>query len=144
MSEIVQLKGNLKLGPDVGSAVEYGTAISEFSLKRKRTEIKVPATLATGFESVAAGALSESLGIGFHSSTAAASVWAELYDAIDTDTAQLYFEGTQNPGVVSADNPKWSGTIVILSLDTGGPVNKLREQKQTFPLSEKATKVIAP
>ena len=111
---------------------------------RKRDEIAVPATLGTGFKSVAAGALSESLGIAFHSSTAAASVWAELYDAIDTDTGVLYFEGTLNPGVVSADNPKWSGNIVILALNSGGTVSKLREQKQTFPLTAKATKVIAP
>lgn len=139
----IQLKGNLKLGADSGSAVEYGSSISEFIIRRQREEITIPATLGTGRKSSEAGALTEHLMIGFHSSTAAASVWAELYDALDTDASTLYFEGTLNPGAVGADNPEFSGTIIVLGLDTGATVSKLREQKQTYPVTVAGvTKVI--
>lgn len=131
----VQLKGNLKLGPSAGTAVEFGASITAFIIKRTRASIAQPATLATGRDTMAAGALSESVQIDFFSSTAASSVWAELWDALDTDSAQLYFEGSLNPGTVNADNPRYSGIITILSLDTGIAVGALRAQSQTYPVT---------
>jgi hypothetical protein len=132
----IQLKGNLKLGPTPGTAVEFGASITAFIIKRTRASVAVPATLATGRESESAGALSEAVQIDFFSSTAASSVWAELYDAIDTDSSQLYFEGTLNPGAVSADNPRFSGYITVLTLDTGATVGALRTQSQTYPVTQ--------
>lgn len=140
----IQLKGNLKLGPTAGTAVEFGASVSAFIIKRTRAGVTVPPTLATARGSQAAGALDEAVQIDFFSTTAASSVWAELYDALDTDSSELYFEGTLNPGAVSADNPKWSGKITILSLDTGAAVGALRTQSQTYPVTQAGlTKAIA-
>jgi hypothetical protein len=132
----IQLRGNLKLGPSSGTAVEFGNAITAFIMKTERESVTLPATLATGRASAAAGALTQMVQIDFFSSTAASSVWAELYDAIITDSAELYFEGTLNPGAVNADNPRWSGFITIMSLDTGIAVGALRAQSQTYPVTQ--------
>jgi hypothetical protein len=132
----IQLKGNLKLGPTPGTAVEFGAAITAFVVKTERESVTLPATLATGRASEAAGAMKQMVQIDFFSTTAATSVWAELYDAIITDSAELYFEGTLNPGAVSADNPRWSGYITVMTLDTGATVGALRSQSQTYPVTQ--------
>jgi hypothetical protein len=94
----------------------------------------IPATLATGETSEAAGAISRSLVVEFFSGTDAASIWAELLDAIETDTAELDFEYKLNSGAVGADNPLFTGTIIVAGLETGATVGTLRQQSQTFPL----------
>lgn len=132
----IQLRGNLRLGPTAGTAVEFGNAITAFIVKTERESVTLPATLATGRASSAAGAIMQSVQIDFFSSTAASSVWAELYDAIITDSAELYFEGTLNPGPVNADNPRWSGIFTVMTLDTGIAVGALRAQSQTYPVTQ--------
>lgn len=131
---IQQLKGNLKLGV-VTADIDVSASVTSMTIKKSRESITVPATLATGKATQVAGAGSETLDIVFHSSMAAASLWAMLYDAMDTDTAELKFEGTLDEGLVGADNPKFSGTIVILGVDTGGAVGALRQQTQSYPIT---------
>lgn len=131
---VQQLKGNIKLGV-VTANIDFSNYITSLMIHRSRESITVPATFGTGRVTQVAGALSESLEINFFSSTDAASMWAMLYDALDTDTSEIKWEGTLNTGIVSADNPKFSGTITILSLDTGGTVGSLRAQTQTYPIT---------
>ena len=132
MSDI-QLKGNLSLG-----AVDFSASISSMVIKRSRASVTRPPTLANIRETQAAGALQESLEITFFSGTEAASVWADLYDAIDTDSAELAFVGNLNDGATSADNPEFSGTIVVLGVDSGADVGSLRQQTQTYPITASA------
>lgn len=137
-----QLKGNIKLGP-VTASVDYSNFITSLTIHRTRESISVPATFGTGRATQVAGALGESLEINFFSGTDAASVWAMIYDIVDTDASELKWEATLNTGIVSADNPKFSGTITILALDTGGAVGSLRQQTQTYPITAAGiTKVI--
>ena len=129
MSDI-QLKGNLTLG-----ATDVAAYVSSMVIRRTRNSVTRPATLGNIRETEAAGALKETLTITFHSSVAAASIWAELYDAIDTDDAELTFTGTLEEGAAGADNPEFSGTVVILGVDTGADVTSLRQQTQTYPIT---------
>lgn len=139
MSDI-QLTGNLSIG-----AIDFSDNISTMMLKRTRNSISIPATLGSNRETERAGSLKESLEINFFSSMAAASLWAELYDAIDTDLAELPFSGNLGPGATSADNPLFAGTIIILGIDTGAAVGTLRQQTQTYPITAAGiTKTIAP
>lgn len=131
---VIQLKGDVKLGADSGSATSYKSAISMATINQSRNDVTIPATLGELVEDHAAGLMSETVQLQFHSSTAAASVWAELYDALQTDSAELYFEGTLNDGATGPDNPTWSGTIVILNIETGAAVGTLRQQSQTYPV----------
>ena len=137
MSTYVQLKGNLSLGPEdqeTPDVTDYSRYISSLSVMRERTSITVPPNLETARESEVAGPMKETVGMQFHSGVAAASLGAELWDAMDTDSSILYFEGTLEPGAVSADNPKFSGYISVLTLETGADVGTLRQQSQTYPV----------
>jgi len=141
----IQLAGNLKLGPvPSGPLVAFSDNISQFIINTSRASITIPPTLGLPRGSVRPGAISETLTIQFHSTMDATSVWAELWDAIYTDAAELLFEGNMEPGATSANNPKFSGTIRVMGLDTGAAVGELRQTSQTWPISEAGvTKVIA-
>jgi hypothetical protein len=127
---MIQLTGDLEIeGQDVSAFVH------SMIIRRTRNSVTVPPTLANIREVTKAGALVESLEIRFHSSLAASSLWAELYDAIDTDSAELTFVGKLNPGAVGVDNPEFSGSFVVMGIDTGADVGALREQTQTYAIT---------
>lgn len=131
MSNEVQLTGSLTIG-----AVDVADFVSSIVIKRTRSSVTVPPTLGNIREHEKAGALKEAVEINFYSSLAATSLWADLYDAIDTDSAELAFTGNLNSGATSADNPEFSGTFVVLGIDTGADVGSLREQSQTYPVTD--------
>lgn len=142
-NQFIQLEGHIKLGPVGGPLTDYSAEITKLVIKRTRTSVTIPATWADAEESEAAGARKNSMDIEFLTATTAASVWAELWDALDTDDAELDFEATQSTDAVGGDNPKWSGTIVVMSAETGGTAGTIRTQAQSFPIKkgtlEKAT-----
>ena len=125
-----QLEGNITFG-----ATDYSDQIHALRINTTRTSVAQKPTFANARESEAAGAIKETLTIMFKSSMAAASFWAELWDVIHSDTAELAFSGTLVDAVVSADNPEYSGTIVVTALETGGDVGSAREQTQTYPVT---------
>jgi len=129
MSDI-QLRGALTIG-----GIVVGDQCSSFVIKTERNSVTVPPNLANIREVQKAGAKKLALEINFWSTMAAADFWAELYDALDTDDAELSFVGKMNAGDIGADNPEYSGNIVVLSVDTGGEVGSLREQSTTFPIT---------
>lgn len=130
---VIQLKGALTLTVGEGTPVDVKNWVSTFTIRTSRESVTIPATL--GLEmSTAAGARSDSLEITFHSGVEAAGLWALLYEAISTPTAEVEFSGTMDEGAVSADNLEWSGTAVLLSLDAGGTVGQLRQQTVTLPI----------
>lgn len=129
MSEI-QLTGSLTI-----NSVDVAANVSSFVIKRQRNAVTVPATLGELREYQKAGALTEMIEINFFSDMAATSFWADLYDAIDTDSAELTFSGTLNAGAVGVDNPSFSGSFVVMGVDTGASVGALREQSQTYPIT---------
>lgn len=140
----VQLTGLLKLGADAGTATDVSAFVSKMIVHVSRSEVAIPATLANNTEGVAAGSFQYSLEIQFYSGLAATSLWAKLYTAALTDSAELYFEGQLNSGAVGVDNPKWSGKIVVLTVDTGADVGTLRQQSQTYKSTPAGfTKVVA-
>ena len=119
-----QLEGVIKFG---STPVDYGAQIHALRLVRTRELVSEKPTFALAEVGDKAGPSRATLTIMFKSSTAAASFWAELWDAIDTDSAELPFEATLNAAAVS-------GTIVVAGLETGGDVGAGREQSQTFPI----------
>lgn len=127
----VQLTGALTI-----DSLDVSDYVSKFVIKRERSAVTIPATFGNILESDAAGVLKESLEIEFFSPMTAGQMWAKLYTAINTDTATVTFSGCRlNSAVVGADNPQFSGSIVIMSLDTGADVGTLRMQSQTYPIT---------
>lgn len=138
----VQLKGNLKASVGGEPLADMSAFVSMLKIVTQRESITKPGTLATGRKSTAAGMISEQLQITFHSSIKAAEFWALAYEVINTDTAEMDFAGTLTDDIISADNPQWSGTAVLLSLDSGTDVGALREQTITLEVTAAGTTVL--
>lgn len=142
-SPYIQLEGSAKFGPVGGPLVDYSNQITNCVINRTRATVSSPATWGDVTTDVNAGARTETLTINFLTSVAAASFWAELWDALDTDSGELDFEIRLSDAAVGADNPEFSGTLVTTGVDTGGQAGEIRSQSQTFPIKrgtlEKAT-----
>lgn len=131
----IQLEGYAKFGPVGGPLVEYNASVTSLVINRTRNTIDVPATWANATQDSKAGSRMEMLTLNFLSDpTSASSFWAELWDAIDTDDGELDFECNMVDAATSVSNPKFSGTIVVTGVDTGGQAGELRSQSVTFPI----------
>jgi len=144
MAGEIQLGGNIKIGPNVGSAVDFSNFVSQMKVITTRVSVEIPGTLGQPRGSSKAGVTNQEVVISFFSDVNAAGLWAELWDIISTTSAEFYFEGNANTGVTGVDNPKFSGTATLLNLDTGNPVGDLRSNEVTCPVtSAGVTKAIA-
>lgn len=130
--EDIQLGGNLMLGT---VPADYSDYISSMVITTSREAITRPPTLGKPVRSNAAGAPEYQLKLTFHSSLAAASLWAELWDTVESANGEIAFSGNLEEGVTGPDNPEFSGTITVMSLDTGADVGKLRQQSQTYSVT---------
>ena len=136
MAGLVQLKFNLKIAPAGEVVADVSSQCSMYKLVTSRESVTIPPNGATARRSAAAGTEGTDLQITFRSNMTAAGLWAVLFEVIKTDDAEIDFEGTMDPGVVSADNPLYSGTAVLLQLDTGTDVGSLRGQTITCPVTD--------
>lgn len=142
---MIQLEGNIKFGADSGSATDYSLEVASLMIGQKRTTTKRPATFGNANASDKAGEKVDSLTVNFLNDVASTSLTAELDTAINTDSAELYWEGTLIDAAVSADNPKYSGVCVITDLDIGGDVGVQNTQRKTWPITEAGiTRTITP
>jgi len=108
-NDLIQDRPVIMLGPDAGSLTDYSCAFQTFQInERRNTVVKAPTPSTSG-------------------------LWAELFTAMGTRTAELYFEYTPADDTVSASNPKRTGYIVVNDLDTGAPAFEARRQSKTFP-----------
>ena len=132
----IQLGGTIYLGPTSGSKVDFSDNISQMTVNFQRETVTVPPTFGLPRASESAGPEKATVTIEFFSTQAAAAVWHELYDAIKTDSAELYFEGIYNDAAVGADNERWSGTLVVTDLDLAPvAVGSLRMQSKSYPVT---------
>jgi hypothetical protein len=136
---IIQLKGEFLLAPAGDSLVDYSDYVSQAKLMTTREEITIPATLGTGRASKSAGVEEEVIEVSFFSNTDASSLWAALYDVVKTANSEVDFSVTLNEGAVGTDNPKWTGTATLFSVDTGNEVGQLREQTVTLSVTGAGT-----
>lgn len=128
---MLQLEGTILLG-----GVDYSDEITSLLITRRRNLVARPATFGNSRETQKAGTLTEELTINFINGTAAALVWAELWDAIDTDSAELTFSGTLTDAAIGADNPAFTGTCIVTGVSVGGQVGQYNQQTWTFPITE--------
>ena len=133
-NDLIQDRPVIMLGPDAGSLTDYSCAFQTFQInERRNTVVKAPTPSSPAFEEKA-GAGQASVSVVFLSAFVATSgLWAELFTAMGTRTAELYFEYTPADDTVSASNPKRTGYIVVNDLDTGAPAFEARRQSKTFP-----------
>lgn len=132
----MQLGGTIYLGPESASKVDYSDYVTQLTINFQRATVTNPATFGIPRESETAGPEKATVTIDFVSSQAASAVWHELYDAIKTDSAELYFEGIYNDASVGVDNERWSGKMVVTDLDLApAAVGSIRRQSKAFPVT---------
>lgn len=105
-------------------------------LKGMTKDVAVPATLTAGITH-AAGARSYSIQIDYLSddSSTTATLFGILWAAIATASKELAFTVRFRPGIESASNPQWSGTLVVAGADVGGNVDELASGSITCALT---------
>lgn len=136
MADYVQLRFNLAVAPAGEATASVSNSCSEFRIVTQREGVTVPANGGTGRGSTAAGVINEQLVITLKSGIKAADFLSMLREIILTDDAEMDFTGTFDPGLVSDDNPEFSGTAVLLNVEIGGTVGGLRGQTITCPITE--------
>lgn len=129
------LKGNLKLGASVGSAVEVGDAVTALKLQFVRDMVAIPATLGAG-KYQKAGGVEYQVQIDYFANdgSTSADVFGLLWATATDDEALMYFEGSLRNGAVGANNPKWAGTFVVNGAQLGGAAEDLSTGSNTFIL----------
>lgn len=136
---MIQLEGPITLG-----GTDYSDEITNMVIRRRRNMTTKPATFGNSRESQKAGAVVEEVTITCLNDVAAAQVWAELWDAIDTDSGELAFTARLTSAAVGADNPTFSGTLVVTGAEVGGQVGQQNTQQWTFPINDAGiTKAVA-
>lgn len=144
MTSLVQDRPIVMLGPDADTLTDYTCAIQAFVINERRNTVLKAPTPASPFFEEKAGAGQASVTIVFLSAFVASSgLWAELLTAMGTDTAELYFEWTGQDDTVSATNPKRTGYIKVVDLDTGAPAFEALRQTKTFPARAISQPIIA-
>lgn len=133
------LKGDLELG---GTSV--GAQVTGFVIRGTADTITVPATFGAR-KSFAKGDDSYELEIQFIQDTDVAAISQILWTELGDVDGELTFTGKLRSGIVSATNPKWSGTAIVVDMgDLGGTVNSVGLATVRLPLKDRPVKATAP
>ena len=124
------------------NGADFSDQVFEARIVRTRETVEVPAVFSTGRKEQRAGAVSNELQLHFYNDHALSTLWALTWDQIDDADGEVSFECRFMPGVASATNPKFTGTVVITSGSAGGASGSLSENTVTFPIKGAITKVI--
>lgn len=128
---MIQLEGNIEIG-----GTDYSDEITSLVINMRRNTTTRPATFGNANRSQKAGDAENSVTINFINDTVSTALQAELLAAIQTDSAELTFAATLLDEAVGADNPTYSGTMIVTDLDIGGDVGVENQQRKTYPLTE--------
>lgn len=128
---MIQLEGPLTL-----AGTDYSDEIPVCTIVRRRNMTTKPATWGNARASQKAGSITESIRMTFLNDRVAAGVWAELWDAIDTDSGELAFVGRLTTAAVGADNPSFTATIVTPGVEVGGTAGQQNSQTWEFPVTD--------
>lgn len=137
------LRGNLRIGTSDSTAVAVGSEVTDFKVMATADTIDIPATMNTpkGFRG---GAAQFQIEIGYLANDGTQGVlfpilWTAIADP--TGNKELYFEGCFRDAVISATNPLWAGTFIVVQAEVGGTMQTLAQSSSTFPLTGAPTKV---
>lgn len=129
-----QLEGNIQLGSGPGSLTDYSLDISALIIEKIRNTVQKPGTFGNANVEEKASTTQYRVQVVFAGNEGdATGVWAEIWDAMDTDTSELYFEGSFKEGAISATNPRFTGYMICTQNMAGGTVGQLKQVSVTWP-----------
>ncbi len=135
----------MMLGPDPESLTDYTCAIRSFVINDSRATVVKAPTFSNPYTEQKAASGSYTVTIDFLSAFVASSgLWQELLTALNTRTAELFFEWTPGDDTVSASNPKRTGYIVVTDLDSGMAVGQPLRQAKTYPARDVSAPIVVP
>lgn len=121
---------------------DFSDAITKVVLAAAADEVEIPATLA-GPKSSRKGGVKYTLELEYLSSPGTAQLAEALDEALAAD-GLLPYTVKLTDGAISATNPEYSGTLVVLGNQLGGDAEGLSTGSVTFPLTARWAKDIAP
>ncbi len=141
---VAQFAGVFELGADAGSLVDYTCDISGFVITEGRaTVVKAPTFSNPATEQKAASSFG-TVAMAFTANpNDATGLWQAMRAAQQTRTGELFFQVRYSSAAVGADNPKFTGYMVVGELDTGAPVGEIRRQAKSFPARDLSGPVYA-
>lgn len=139
MSALV-LTGALMLG---GTSTDFNTPgldvsaeCTAFKIQASVNTIEVPATFGSPIHG-RGGAADYSLTIEYLSNDLAGSTFRKLWTALG---GTLTFSGRMRSAAISATNPEWYGTFVVVEADLGAASQTLSQGSATFPMTGAPTR----
>lgn len=132
------LRGNLEI-----DGVDVSEQVTEFRFAATRAQIDIPQTFGSR-ASYGPGSDTYEVTIAYLADTDAEAISQIFWTAIADDTGTVEVAGTFRPGAVSATNPQWVGTALVVGAGVGGEVATVALDSQTFPLLDRPTQVTAP
>lgn len=130
----IQLEGNIQLGTGPGSLTDYSLDVSALIIEKIRNTVQKPGTFGNPTVEDKASTTQYRVQVVFAGNEGdATGVWAEIWDAMDTPTSEIYFEGSFKPGDVSVSNPKFTGFMIATQNMAGGTVGQNKQVSVTYP-----------
>jgi hypothetical protein len=129
--------GVFKCGVTGGALTDYSDAVTKVVVQATAAAVNIPQTLATP-ETARKGSVKYEIVLDYLSNDT--SLTAELFELFFQNIGVgldglMDFEVQLRAGAVSATNPKWSGTLVLVTASVGGDVGGLSTDSGTFPLT---------
>ena len=132
------LRANIEI-----DGVDVDDQVSALTLMGSRDVIRIPSTFGAR-SSVAGGDDTYQAKLDFLQDVDTTAITMILWDLLADPDGTFEVSGTFRTGVVSADNPKWTGVALATGVELGGQVNTVAVDSQTFELTGRPTKAIAP
>lgn len=125
------LRGNVTI-----NSVDVTDEVTGVHINGTANDVVIPATMGTP-KSHAPGSTKYTVQFDYLSddSSTSATLFGILWEAVDSDTKELDWTARLRTGDQSADNPEWSGTLVVSAADVGGQAEDLSSGSLTCTLT---------
>jgi len=127
---MIQLEGALTL-----NGTDYSDEIVMFEINEQRITTRKRATFGNASRSEKAGDYQATITIEFIRDVVSAALAQELRTALLTDSAELTWSARFTDAAVGADNPEYSGSLVVTEVGFGGVVGEENTSRVTFPIT---------
>jgi len=128
------LRGNLKIGDDSATAQDVSTYVTQFELLLTSTDVTVPMTFGDVAQQTRMGPETNTITATYFNDSGASTISGLLIAAYEAKT-ELYFEGTFQPGAVSATNEVYFGQFVPKTTMVGGTAGALGIATSSWPVN---------
>lgn len=131
MPGFVQLEGPITI-----ATVDYSDVIATALIRRRANLTTRRPTFGNARAVQKKGSLVEEFEFEFENDVAAAGLWKELYDALDTDTGELAVTARMKTGAIGPDNTEFQFNIIAIGVEVGGVPGEQNYQRWTCPITE--------